>query len=139
MTEPDARAQALLDANAAFYRAFEQLELPAMRDCWVADGQCICIHPGWPLCRGWGDVEESWRRIFENTPYIEFRVTVLDYGLAGDRGWALCEEAILQSTPEGISRSVVLSTNMYTETADGWRMVLHHGSPVLRRQPVEGE
>ena len=104
---------------------------------WAGDDGIICIHPGWPMCRGREEVEDSWRRIFENTPYIEFRVTVIDCGVSGDRGWIVCEEAILQSHPNGMTRSVVLSTNMFHEEDGRWRLTLHHGSPVARHPVVE--
>ena len=107
MTEPDARTQGLLAANTAFYGAFEQLDLAAMRDVWADHDGIICIHPGWTMCRGREEVEDSWRRIFENTPYIEFGVTVIDCGVSGAGGWIVCEEAILQSHPNGMTRSVV--------------------------------
>lgn len=132
----DPRGQGLVAANAAFYAAFEKLDLAAMREVWLEDASIMCIHPGWPLCRGSDEVDESWRRIFENTPYIEFGIRVIDHGIDGQHGWAVCEESILQSTPNGLSRSIVLSTNLFVELDGQWRMILHHGSPVARPVPT---
>lgn len=130
MGEADARAEGLLAANSAFYGAFERRDLAAMREVWLAAEHAICIHPGWPVCRGPEEIEESWQRIFDATPYIEFTIAVLDSGIRGDRGWVICEEGVLQSMPTGMSRFLVVATNMFAEIDGQWRMVLHHGSPV---------
>ena len=50
--------------NAAFYAAHEQQDLDAMRAVWDHGDDVVCVHPGWPILRGWELVEESWRRIF---------------------------------------------------------------------------
>ncbi len=138
MSDAAARAEGLLAANTTFYGAFEQLDIAGMRDIWAPGADIICIHPGWPVCRG-DEVEESWRRIFENTSYIEFAITVLEHGVSGERGWVVSEETILQSSPQGMARSVVLSTNMFVDLEGRWRMTLHHGSPVVHRAVAEGE
>ena len=139
MTARDPREVGLLAANTAFYSAFEQLNLPAMRAVWADGADTLCIHPGWNVCRGAEEVEDSWRRIFENTTYIEFSVTVIDHGVNGEGGWVVCEETILQGHPQGLIRSTVLSTNMFMEVDGQWRMTLHHGSPVAREIPEETE
>ena len=139
MSADDARAEGLLVANTEFYAAFEQMDVAAMRAAWASGAETLCIHPGWPACRGAEAVEESWRRIFANTSYIEFTITVLEHGIGGDHGWVVCEEGILQSTPQGMTRSVVLSTNMFVDRDGRWQMTLHHGSPVVQRLVADGE
>lgn len=139
MSADDARAEGLLVANTEFYAAFEQMDMAAMRDAWAPGPKTLCIHPGWPACRGADAVEESWRRIFANTSYIEFAITVLEHGVSGDHGWVVCEEGILQSSPQGMTRSVVLSTNMFLDRDGRWQMTLHHGSPVVQRMVADGE
>lgn len=139
MSAASARVEGLLAANAAFYGAFEQLDVGAMRAVWAPGPEVLCIHPGWDLCRGADEVEDSWRRIFENTSYIEFSIAVIGHGVSEAWGWVVCEETILQSAPPGMSRSVVLSTNMFAELDGQWRMTLHHGSPVAQRPAPAGE
>jgi ketosteroid isomerase-like protein len=34
---------------------------------------------------------------------------------------------------QGASTGTVAATNIYRRTDDGWRLVLHHGSPVMLR------
>ena len=117
-------------ANENFYRAFESLKIEAMERVWAKDADIQCGHPGWRILRGWGPVMESWKRIFENTPSMKFTLTDVKVEVHGDLAWVTLYEN-LNSSIQGQSYSAaVLTTNMFQKTADGWRMVLHHGSPV---------
>jgi ketosteroid isomerase-like protein len=126
-------------ANAAFYSAFEAGDLDAMADVWEHSDRIAVTHPGWPTLRGWPSVAGSWDAIFRNTPYIQFVLTGDDVVVAGDAAWVTLDENILQATgsPDGgaadtqeFSGARVAAVNVFVRTGDGWRMVLHHGSPV---------
>ncbi|HEX9454407.1 MAG TPA: nuclear transport factor 2 family protein, partial [Candidatus Binatia bacterium] len=67
--------QEIANANLAFYRAFESLDIKRMETVWANDSDIQCGHPGWRMLRGWGPIMESWRRIFENTPTMRFTLT----------------------------------------------------------------
>ncbi|MGH7961956.1 MAG: nuclear transport factor 2 family protein, partial [Candidatus Binatia bacterium] len=41
--------KAVTAANAAFYRAFETLDIQEMEKVWLRAGHIKCVHPGWPL------------------------------------------------------------------------------------------
>jgi len=43
MTDRDA----VLEANAAFYAAFESLDLKRMEEVWLRAPYIKCVHPGW--------------------------------------------------------------------------------------------
>ena len=45
---------AVLEANRAFYAAFEARDIDAMSDVWEHSDRSACTHPGWPTLRGWG-------------------------------------------------------------------------------------
>ncbi len=121
--------KAVREANLAFYRAFEALELDQMDDAWAHDGQVTCAHPGWTLADGWEAVRRSWETIFENTGTIEFEVSEERIDVRGDLAWVVCVERIHAGESEG----AVLATNVFRrDPADGrWRMVHHHGSPFV--------
>jgi len=127
--------QEVAEVNASFYRAFETLQIAAMERVWARDAEIQCGHPGWRILRGWGPVMESWKRIFENTPSMNFTLTDVRVEVRGDLAWVtLCEN--LHSSIQGQSYSAaVLTTNMFQKTAGGWRMILHHGSSVS--QPLD--
>ena len=58
---------AVLEANAAFYAAFESLDLKRMQEVWLRAPYIKCVHPGWGRLVGWGPVMQSWERIFSGT------------------------------------------------------------------------
>jgi len=40
---------AVLEANAAFYAAFQSLDLKRMEEIWLRAPYIKCVHPGWGL------------------------------------------------------------------------------------------
>ncbi|HEX6768222.1 MAG TPA: nuclear transport factor 2 family protein [Candidatus Binatia bacterium] len=124
--------QAVAQANQAFYQAFETLKIEAMERVWAKGADIQCGHPGWRILRGWGPVMESWKRIFENTPSMQFTLTDVNIQVSGEVAWVTLYEN-LNSSIEGQSCSAaILTTNVFQKTADGWRMILHHGSSVAQ-------
>ena len=94
---------AVLEANAAFYAAFESLDLKRMEEVWLRAPYIKCVHPGWGLLVGWGPVMESWERIFSGTLGMRFTLTVVQADVfaissAGEEKIAtLLETVILRS------------------------------------------
>src|SRR5262245_25360634 len=122
--------QEVADANLAFYRAFESLDIKQMESMWANESEIQCGHPGWRILRGWGPVMESWRRIFENTPSMRFTLTDVKIEVRGEFAWVTLYEN-LNSSIQGQSYSAaILTTNMFQRTSKGWRMILHHGASV---------
>jgi ketosteroid isomerase-like protein len=119
----------VLAANQAFYDAHEQRDIGAMRDVWEHTDRVVCVHPGWPILRTWRVVEESWRRIFEGPGRNQFIVTNDVVAMHGDLAWVTLDENLVQ----GASTGTVAATNVFARSAAGWKMILHHGSPVMTR------
>lgn len=120
-------------ANEEFYDAFEALDMDRMEACWLHDGGVRCIHPGWDAMVGWHQVSRSWVAIFANSAYIQFFLTDVEVHVDADTAWVTCAENILAdgAGPE-VQDAKVLATNVFRRAGGRWRMVLHHGSPVLR-------
>jgi ketosteroid isomerase-like protein len=122
--------QEVAQANQAFYRAFETLKIEEMEKVWAKNSDIQCGHPGWRVLRGWGPVMLSWKRIFENTPSMQFTLSDVKVEVRGDVAWVTLYEN-LRSTLEGQEYSAaILTTNIFQKTPEGWRMILHHGSSV---------
>lgn len=123
-------------ANAEFYRAFEALSIEAMDAVWAQADDVRCIHPGWPALVGWEAVRKSWLAIFQAASYMEFNVTDLRAWISGDLACVFCHENIVTFQEGQEVRTVVLATNVFRYQDDRWRIVLHHGSPIIT-QPSE--
>ena len=124
--------EAIAQANQAFYQAFETLKIEAMEQVWAKDVDIQCGHPGWRILRGWGPVMQSWKRIFENTPSMQFTLTDVNIQVSGDVAWVTLYENLNSSIQGQSFSAAILTTNVFQKTADGWRMILHHGSSVAQ-------
>jgi ketosteroid isomerase-like protein len=126
MTDEDA----VLAANAAFYRAFESLELARMEEVWLRAPYIKCVHPGWGPLVGWGPVMESWERIFAGTLEMRFEVTGIQAEISGDLAWVVLTEHVESRHREGKMEARVQATNLFERRDGRWYLVHHHGSPI---------
>jgi ketosteroid isomerase-like protein len=122
----------VVEANRAFYRAFESLDADRMEAVWLRDPKIACIHPGWRKLSGWGPIMNSWERIFESAFEMKFEVREEQVIISGDLAVVVTEENLTQRGYDGVTRSQVLATNVYERAGHKWWLVLHHGSPVMQ-------
>ena len=115
-------------AEAAFYQALEKADLVGMMSVLAEDEEIVCIHPGGNRLVGIDAVRESWRQMFAPGPHM--RLQLLDVRVQAGR--MLCVHNLYERiTLAGQLRShLVLATNVYVLTPSGWRMLIHHGSPL---------
>jgi ketosteroid isomerase-like protein len=133
------------ELNAEFYAAFEAGDLDRMARVWADDkdagGGVVCVHPGGPMVRGRGAVLRSWALIMANTSYIQFVLTDVLTQVSGDIAVLTCAENIITASDDDASGFAaggnVATTNAFVRTHDGWRLWLHHGSPVMLRSEDE--
>jgi ketosteroid isomerase-like protein len=125
----------IVQANEGFYRAFESLDTGQMEKVWARDDSIQCGHPGWQILRGWKAVMESWRRIFENTPEIRFMLTDISVEVRGAIAWVTLYENLIGKVEGQNVSATVLTTNIFEKTAEGWRLIHHHGSSVAQPPP----
>ncbi|MFD5198715.1 nuclear transport factor 2 family protein [Streptomyces sp. NPDC058375] len=127
-------------ANTAFYEALERGDHETLSESWLPgeDLTVSCVHPGWPVLTGRGEVLRSYALIMANTEYIQFFLTDVNIAMTGDTALVTCTENILSGGPaeEGnalgpLVGQLVVATNVFRRTPDGWKLWSHHGSPVL--------
>ena len=116
----------ILQANNDFYEAFCSRDLESMRDLWAAKDNLVCIHPGWGLLQGWEDIMRSWEGIFENPSTPSIRPVAESVFEQGTYAFVVCAESV-----EGAEPSLV-ATNIFENSANGWKLVHHHVSPILQ-------
>ena len=120
-------------ANTALYEALESADVDRMASVWddVAPDDVVCVHPGWPMLRGRAHVLRSFSAIMANTPYIQFFLTDVQVAVTGSVAVVTCTENILTAVSEDGASGQVVATNVFVRRAEGWRLQVHHGSPVL--------
>jgi ketosteroid isomerase-like protein len=123
--------RAVLEANSAFYTAFETCDLDAMATVWDHGDGVVCTHPGWSTLHGWGPVGASWAAVLSNGQRLQFIVTNERVRVRGDMAWVACDENLLARDGAG---GTVAALNVFERHPEaGWLLVAHHGSPVARR------
>lgn len=132
MTLEEKAAEELKKTNREFYKAFESLSIEAMAEVWAHSDRVKCIHPGWELLMGWPAVQDSWEVIFNNANYMQFTITDVDVAVVGNWGWVTCLENIVSVVGGHVTEGKVQATNIFVRDGGRWKMVHHHGSPVLR-------
>jgi len=121
-----------IDAEEWFYHSFATCSVQDMDKVW-GDGNVVCIHPGSDAIVGRESVMRSWAQIFVAGEPPEINYEVICATENGDIAVHVIEERLGQAELQPSVR--VMATNVYTRSADGWRMVEHHGSqPMVRRQ-----
>ena len=128
--------QAVEAANTAMYEAFESADVDRMARVWddVEPDAVVCVHPGWPMLRGRDHVLRSWSAVMAGTDYIQFFLTDVRVSVTGDTAVVTCTENVLTEVTEAASSGgTVVATNVLVRRPDGWRVQVHHGSPVLGR------
>ena len=126
MTDRDA----VLEANTAFYQAFESLDRKRMEEVWLSAPYIKCVHPGWGLLVGWGPVMESWERIFAGTFETRFTLTNVRAEVCGDLAWVVLTENLASRHRDGKIEARVEATNLFERRGGRWFLVHHHGSPI---------
>ncbi len=112
---------ALIDANAAYYRAFAARDLGAMNDLWAEEG-CSCVHPGWPVIVGRSQVLASYRDILGNPGQEAVAAHDPRTLVEGADGRVFCIEEV--------GGGLLLATNWFRWSGERWRLVHHQASPL---------
>jgi|RhiMetdeSRZDD1v2_1073273.scaffolds.fasta_scaffold79365_3 ketosteroid isomerase-like protein len=133
-------AVALEQLNGELYAAIEAGDLDRMGRVWLDhphQQDPVCVHPGWPPIQGRDQILRSWAAIMANTSYIQFFLTDVEVSIAGDVAVVTCAENILtavgdtETESSALAGGHVVATNVFRRTPRGWRLWVHHASPVL--------
>jgi uncharacterized protein (TIGR02246 family) len=116
------------DVEAQFYDAMREADLDKLMALWHDDDEVVCVHPGGPRVVGPRAIRAAFEAVFANggipvVPERVHRVHSIDSAIHN------VLERITVQTESGTQSGLVVATNAYVKTAQGWRMVAHHASP----------
>lgn len=117
------------DVETAFYEALERADLDGIMSVWAEDEDIACVHPGGPRLVGFLMIREAWRRIFEQGSRLSVRLSHQNTVATPFAAIHTAIEHISVRDDENL-RAPVAVTNIFVRGALGWRMVVHHASPV---------
>ena len=117
------------DAEAAFYAAFEARDPDTMMSVWAGDDSIACVHPLTAPLNGRAAVAAGWRSMFEAAGQFRVQAELAHEMREVTHVIRIVREYLIIGE-ETEPRPPILATNVYRKDTDGWRMVLHHASPL---------
>lgn len=113
------------ETEAAYYQAFANANLDLMDRVWLHSDHVACVHPLAEQIAGYRLIMASWRVIFEGQGPLPVEFSAREKHVDGHMAVHVGVEVFRQKTRV----STLVTTNVYRQTRDGWRMLLHHASP----------
>ena len=119
-----------ITANEKFYKAFNARDLSAMKEIWSSHQNVTCVHPGWSPLNGFEPIIDSWQGIFKNSGNMDIQISDINMLTSNDLAWVSCVEKLYTIASHRVLASKVFSTNLFKLNQDGWKMIMHHASPM---------
>ena len=120
------------DIEQQFYEALQAGDVEALMALWSDDDDIFCVHPGGPRVVGAVAIRAAFESIFSNGA-----VNARPEKVRRVVGAACAVHSVLEHvrvmTQEGPQSAWVIATNVYLQTARGWRLAAHHASPGSQR------
>ena len=123
MSTDDPRTAAVLEADEAFYRAFNAKDPDAMDAAWATEHGVACIHPGWNALLGREDVLASWHNILTNPNQPRIVIGGAQVVFTPDTAIVLCRELV--------AGSPLIATNVFAQEAGAWKLIHHQSGGVV--------
>lgn len=117
------------DVEQAFYEALQRGDSNALMACWADEEDIACVHPGGPRLVGAQAIRAGFETLFAAGHGVAVRPEQVRQVQVGGCCVHHVVERIDLLTDDGVQAAHVLATNVYCQTAQGWRLVVHHASP----------
>lgn len=122
-------------AEEAFYDAMQRGDAPGMMALWSDDDDVACVHPNGPRLIGIEAIRTAFEHIFANGGV---HVRVADTRI--HQGAVIAVHHVIEQlivSERGATQVIeCAATNVYVKTVNGWRIVLHHASPLSEGGPA---
>lgn len=124
------------DAEAQLYEALQAGDIDKLMATWADDDDIACVHPGGVRLVGAGPIRASFEAMFANG---SIDVRPLQVRCADGNGFSIHHvvEQVRINSESGPQTVLVLVTNVYAKTPQGWRLLLHHASPASKGEVQE--
>jgi ketosteroid isomerase-like protein len=116
----------VLEANEAFYRAFNERDAEAMERLWAARAPVACIHPGWDVLDGREEVLRSWRGVLGSSGAPTVGCTRAQARILGEVAYVTCHEVLAAGR--------LAALNLFVREDGAWRLVHHQATPIAPGQ-----
>ncbi|MEY2684574.1 MAG: hypothetical protein RJA09_1718 [Pseudomonadota bacterium] len=117
------------DVEMAFYEALQRGDTDALMACWADEEEIACVHPGGARLVGAEAIRGAFQSLFAAGHGVAVRPEQVRQVQVGSCCVHHVVERIDILTDDGVQAAHVVATNVYSHTAQGWRLVVHHASP----------
>jgi ketosteroid isomerase-like protein len=114
--------------ESQFYEALQTGDIEKLMACWADEDDIVCVHPGGPRLVGSASIRAAFEAMFANGTIAARPEHVCKVESLTSAMHNVIERVALLTT-DGTQDAVVVATNVYQRTPQGWRMVAHHASP----------
>lgn len=115
------------ETEASFYDALQRGDIDMLMACWAQEEDIVCIHPGGPRLLGAGAIRAAFAAMFSQGS-VRARPVQVHRVVGVSSAVHSVAEQVEVMLPDGLHQALVLATNVYQKTPEGWRMVAHHAS-----------
>ena len=116
------------DVEGAFYEALQIGDIEKLMACWGDEDDIVCVHPGGARLVGAAAIRAAFDAMFSNGTIRAYPEKIRKAEAMSASVHSVLER-IEVLTEDGPRHAYVIATNVYHQTAQGWRMVAHHASP----------
>ena len=116
------------DIEAQFYEALQTGDIDKLMACWADEDHIVCVHPGGPRLIGSASIRAAFEAMFASGT-IAARPEQINKVDSLTSAVHNVIERVALLTADSKHEALVVATNVYQRTAQGWRMVAHHASP----------
>ncbi len=128
MKPPIAHASAQA-AEEAFYDAMQHGDVPGMMALWADDEDAVCVHPNGARLVGIRAIREAFEQMFAQGG-VDVRPALAQTHQGVMVAVHNLVEKVLVSGRAGSEVIECVATNVYVKVARGWRILVHHSSPL---------
>jgi ketosteroid isomerase-like protein len=121
------------DIEAQLYEALQQGDLEKLMAVWADDEEIACTHPGGLRVYGPTAVRAVFDELFSQG-VVNARALRVKRTQLGTTAIHHVLQAVAVQTAQGPDTGYVLATNIYVNTPEGWRLLVHHASPGSPRE-----
>jgi len=116
------------DIERALYQAMRRGDVDALMSLWSDDDEICCVHPGGERLLGAAAIRASFEAMFGSGT-----IDAEPHRVRRLRSHSSAVHSVLErirvQTESGDGFAWVIATNVYLNSAQGWRLVAHHASP----------
>jgi uncharacterized protein (TIGR02246 family) len=111
-----------------FYEALQSGNIEQLMGVWADDDEIVCVHPGGGRCVGTAAIRASFEALFSQG-VVDARPEKVRRLRSPGCALHSVLERVPVATESGPRSAWVIATNVFVETARGWRLAAHHASP----------